>query len=209
MYSCVALEVRQGGTSRCCITHCVGTSSDSLLQVGSDLAVNSNALMTSLSLTQVVSHHTHFVSRKFTDWLSFSLPTKPAAELLSYSTTGELWPPWHHANLSSGDSHLCPQIKELFEDTKHADFARAHMLLNLVNLDQVLTANINESWNIWQKMFMKVMEHCIPRGTLPKRHNLPLTRTSSRLLKNEIAYTGNRNVSNDPRLTLKYTRLQN
>ena len=169
--------------------------------------------MTSLSLTQVVSQHTHFASWKFTDWLiiSSSLPTKLAAELLSYSTSGELWPPWHHTNLSSGDSHLCPQSKELFEDTQHADFARAHVLLNSVNLDQVLTANINESWNIWQKMFIKVMEHCIPSGTLPKRHNLPWLNKNiiQAILKNEIAYTGNRSVSNDPRLTLKYTRLQN
>ena len=56
---CVALEVRQGGTSCCCIVHCVGTSSESLPWVGSDLVVNSNVLMTSLSLTQAVSQHTH------------------------------------------------------------------------------------------------------------------------------------------------------
>ena len=56
---------------------------------------------------------------------------------------------------------------------KHADFTRARSLLNSVSWDQVLSMNINLSWDIWQNKFMEVMENCIPRGTLPEKWNLP------------------------------------
>ena len=67
-----------------------------------------------------------------------------------------------------------------------------------------------EHWEIWQNKFMEVMEHCIPRGTLPERRNLPwLNKSIVQEIKRRNCLFRKQNCGNDPRLTLKYTRLRN
>ena len=70
--------------------------------------------------------------------------------------------------------------------------------------------NINLSWEIWQNKFMEVMEHCIPRGTLPERQNLPwLNKSIVQAIKRRNCLFRKQNCTNDPMITLKYTRLRN
>ena len=59
---------------------------------------------------------------------------------------------------------------------KHADFELANNLLSQVKPSTVAindSHNINESWEKWNSEFLRIMEQCIPHGTLPKRKNLP------------------------------------
>ena len=109
---------------------------------------------------------------------------------------------WHHTQCRLSHKSVTNKLGSVWR-YEHADFNTVHALLNLV-----LTVNINQSWNIWQK---KLMEHCIPRGTLPKRHNLPWLNKNIllRLFKRWNCLYRKQKHANDPRLTLKYTRLWN
>jgi len=55
-----------------------------------------------------------------------------------------------------------------------ADFNKTNELLAGTNLEQLLdTSDVNQMLQIWENTFISIMEICIPRGTLPRRRNLP------------------------------------
>ena len=87
-----------------------------------------------------------------------------------------------------------------------------HTILDLTNWGQLLTENINESWDTWQQKFLEVMEHvqCIPIGTLSKRRNLPwLDKSIVQAIKRRNHLYKKHKRSNNPMLRVQYARLRN
>ena len=66
-----------------------------------------------------------------------------------------------------------------------ADFNLAIDLLSDRNLDALIEpSDVNLSWSKWKYSFLEVMDICIPKSYLPKRHNLPwLTKSLIQLIK--------------------------
>ena len=135
------------------------------------------ALMSFFSLTQVVSQNTG---------THFGPHGHSLIDLVLLSQPNQLQSCPVHPPLGNSDHHgiilslrwrlLCKSVASKQRSVwrcKHADFTRSCSLLNSVDWDQVLAMNMNLSWDIWRNKFMEVMEHCIPRGTLPERRNLP------------------------------------
>jgi len=55
----------------------------------------------------------------------------------------------------------------------NANWEKANDLLAATDWQLLITGDIDESWDNWQKRFLEVMQECIPQKTLPPRHNLP------------------------------------
>jgi len=55
----------------------------------------------------------------------------------------------------------------------NANWGKANDLLAATDWQLLITGDIDESWENWQKRFLEVMQECIPQKTLPPRHNLP------------------------------------
>ena len=57
---------------------------------------------------------------------------------------------------------------------KHADFNRANDLLMDIDLESITDpCNIHLTWSNWRKVFLDIMDECIPTSRLPNRKNLP------------------------------------
>ena len=55
-----------------------------------------------------------------------------------------------------------------------ANFERANQLLFECDWDELLKSDdVDRCLKVWNEHFMNVMEICIPKGTLPKKKNLP------------------------------------
>ena len=53
---------------------------------------------------------------------------------------------------------------------KHADHNRAKDLLMDVDLETIIDSNnIQSTWSNWKKMFVDIMDECIPTSILPNR----------------------------------------
>ena len=56
----------------------------------------------------------------------------------------------------------------------HADFGKACELINSTDWDAlIVNHDVNLSLHNWEHRFLQTMDVCIPKGTLPKRQNLP------------------------------------
>ena len=55
----------------------------------------------------------------------------------------------------------------------HADWEKACELIENFDWDSILNDDIDVSWSNWHKQFLKIMEECIPKRTLPQRKNRP------------------------------------
>jgi len=55
----------------------------------------------------------------------------------------------------------------------HADWERACELLDAVNWNALYSDNINIFWVRWRKVFLGIMEQCIPKLRIHKQRNLP------------------------------------
>ena len=113
-------------------------------------------LMSTFSLTQVVSQHTHFGphGRSLIDLVLLSQPS----QLQSCSVIPPLGNSDHHGIILSLKWRLLRKSvvskKRSVWRYKHADFTRTCSLLNSVDWDQVLSMNINLSWDTWRDNFM-------------------------------------------------------
>ena len=56
---------------------------------------------------------------------------------------------------------------------KHADWPKAHELIEETDWSSLITDDINISWENWKQHFMEIMKECIPQKVLPPRRNLP------------------------------------
>ena len=70
-----------------------------------------------------------------------------------------------------------------------ANFDLARELLENTNWDEILTEDVNTSWDNWRTRFLKVMEHCIPRVEIKAKRNLPwLTNSVVRAIRKRNSY---------------------
>jgi len=51
----------------------------------------------------------------------------------------------------------------------NANWEKANDLLAATDWQLLITGDIDESWENWQKRFLEVMQECIPQKTLPSR----------------------------------------
>ena len=55
----------------------------------------------------------------------------------------------------------------------HADWDQACERIEAFDWDNIITEDINSSWDGWHAAFLNIMEKCIPRKALHSKSNLP------------------------------------
>ena len=79
-----------------------------------------------------------------------------------------------------------PQVSRKVWRYKYADFERAQEMLSQIDYNSVVVEDVNASWKNWERMFLNIMEICIPTTTLPRQKNLPwLSKSILQLIKKE------------------------
>ena len=66
-----------------------------------------------------------------------------------------------------------PQVSRKVWRYKYADFERAQEMLSQIDYNSVVVEDVDASWKNWERMFLNIMEICIPTTTLPRQKNLP------------------------------------
>ena len=61
---------------------------------------------------------------------------------------------------------------------KDADFNRACELIEETDWDSLLSENVDESTVRWTERYLAIMEQCIPRHSVRRKHNLPWLTTN-------------------------------
>ena len=133
-------------------------------------------IINTFCLSQVVTDHTHVSPNGHTSLIDLVLMSSPSL-LQSCSTI----PP-----LSNSD-HLGLQVKTYWRTSaqttrsfqrtvwnySNADWSRACDLIDSTDWNSLVTDDVNTSWHEWQHRFLEIMNMCVPKQTLPRRHNLP------------------------------------
>ena len=102
-----------------------------------------------------------------------------------------------------------PQVSRNFKvwRYKYADFERAQEMLSQIDNNSVVEGDVNASWKSWERMFLNIMEICIPTTTLPTRKNLPwLSKSILQMIKKRNMYY---RKSKSPHYLNKYRLAQN
>ncbi len=85
-----------------------------------------------------------------------------------------------------------PQVSRNFKvwRYKYVDFERAQEMLSQIDYNSVVVeGDVNASWKNWERMFLNIMEICIPTTTVPTRRNLPwLSKSILQLIKKRNMY---------------------
>ena len=100
--------------------------------------------------------------------------------------------------------------REIWKYSK-ADFAKASNMIDDFNWDsQFHGKSVDEACSAWEEAILLIMDHCIPKGKVPKKKNTPWASPSIRqtILKRNYAYKRYRR-SGDAQSKLKYKRLRN
>ena len=94
---------------------------------------------------------------------------------------------------------------------KHADFNRANDLLMDIDLESIIDpCNIHLTWSNWRKVFLDIMDECIPTSTLPNRKNLPwLTKDIIQLMRKRNNLFKKAKDSNDPNDLQQFKAIRN
>ena len=93
---------------------------------------------------------------------------------------------------------------------KHADWNKAHELIEGTNWDSLLVDDVNTSWENWMKHFMEIMNECIPQRLLPNRHNLPwLSKSLVQLMRRRNMLYGQAKRSGKRSDVEKYKHIRN
>ena len=135
-----------------------------------------NALFVSLCLCQVVTEptRTSVSSSTMIDLVALSLPSA----LVFCSTISPLSNSDHfglHLRLLWRSNNLSHRsFSRAIWRYNHADWNKAQELLDVVDLDSLLSScDVNQAWLNWKDKFLSIMYECIPRALLPKRNNRP------------------------------------
>ena len=71
-------------------------------------------------------------------------------------------------------------------------------------------SDIHQSWEKWKEAFLSTMESCIPKSTLPKRHNLPwLSKSLIQSMKKRNLLYKRAHATNNPTIIAKYRSVRN
>ena len=92
-----------------------------------------------------------------------------------------------------------------------ADFELASNILSNLDLASIMDTNdIHQSWEKWKEAFLSTMESCIPKSTLPKRHNLPwLSKSLIQSMKKRNLLYKRAHTTNNPTIIAKYRSVRN
>ena len=138
-----------------------------------------DTIISSFSLVQVVADPTHTDSNGRSSLIDLALLSSPE-KLSSCSVI----PPLENStyNVHSG-IHLKMRTrtvrnKRLSRRTvwryKHANFEKANRLIESLDMTSILDPNdIDYSWENWRVEFLRIMDECVPKATLPNRSNIP------------------------------------
>ena len=138
-----------------------------------------DTIVSSFSFVQVVADPTHTASNGRSSLIDLALMSLPE-NLLSCSVI----PPLENStyNVHSG-IHLKMRTrpvraKGLSRRTvwryTHANFEKANRLIESLDMSSILDPNdIDRSWEKWRAEFLRIMDECVPKATLPNRSNVP------------------------------------
>ena len=133
-------------------------------------------IFASLGLSQVVSEPTHHCPNGPDSMLDLLAMSSPSL-LQSCETISPLSNSDHLGLLVSSQwKHSRPLLNRNARTVcmyNNANWEKANDLLAVTDWQLLITGDIDESWDNWQKRFLEVMQECIPQKTLPPRHNLP------------------------------------
>ena len=140
--------------------------------ISSDLLSNFSS---SLGLTQAVNHPTHIYHGR-----SHSLIDLVFVSNMSYFSSCQVIPPLANSDqfgicvyMRLKSSRRVDRPHRVIWQYAHADWDRARELLDAVNWDALYSDNINIFWMRWHKVFLNIMEQCIPKLLITKGRNLP------------------------------------
>jgi len=93
---------------------------------------------------------------------------------------------------------------------KHADWHKAHELIEGTNWDSLLVDDVDISWENWMKHFLEIMAECIPQRLLPNRRNLPwLSKSLVQLMRRRNMLFSHSKRSGKKSDIVKYKKLCN
>ena len=133
--------------------------------------------MQSFSLTQVVPEATHINPNGTATLIDLALVSTPSL-LQSCTIIPPIGNSDHngfllHLNWKSSSQQVRSQPRTIWR-YDHADFGKACELINSTDWDALIVDNdVSLSLQNWEQCFLQIMDVCIPKGTLPKRQNLP------------------------------------
>ena len=132
-------------------------------------------MLSTFSLFQVVTEHTHFGPHG-TSLIDLILLSQPS-QLLRCTTIPPLGNSDHYGIYTALKWRVFKKKvisnSRLIWRYKYADFEKACFLLDTIDWDIVLPNDVSNAWLTWQTIFLQIMEECVPRVVLRARHNLP------------------------------------
>ena len=133
-------------------------------------------LMQTLSLTQVVPEATH-VNTNGTATLIDLHPVNTPSLLQNCEVIQAIGNSNHNGILlqfkwKSNQQQMRSQPRPIWRYA-HADFNRACDMIDNTDWDTLISSNDIVSLLNWEQQFMHIINESIPKGTLPKRQNLP------------------------------------
>ena len=134
------------------------------------------SIFESFCLSQIVTDHTHLGPNGTTSMIDLIATSSPSllqsCETIPPLSNSDhmgllLQSQWRQARQPRGGSTRYIWLY------KHADWHKAHELIEGTNWDSLLVDDVNISWENWMKHFLEIMAECIPQRLLPNRRNLP------------------------------------
>ena len=173
-----------------------------------------NNVMHSFSLSQVVTEPTHFISENTSSLIDLVLMSAP--EHLKECVTVPPLSNSDHSGISIRletltIAHHKRQQKRSIWRYSHADFSTACELLDEINFDHIFaSSSIDECWQRWKETFLKIMDICIPKSTLPTKRSLPwISKEIVQMIKKRNYYHRRYKQSNLLRYHAAYKRTRN
>ena len=133
-------------------------------------------LMQTLSLTQVVPEATHVNTNGTATLIDLHLVNTPSL-LQNCEVIQAIGNSNHNRILlqfkwKSNQQQMRSQPRPIWRYA-HADFNRACDMIDNTDWDTLISSNDIVSLLNWEQQFMHIINESIPKGTLPKRQNLP------------------------------------
>ena len=169
--------------------------------------------MVSFSLSQIVESPTHYshsgqpslIDLVFVSDVSYFCTCSVIPNLANSDHLGLL------VSLKHRHSARIPTCRRQVWRYKHADFIKANDIsCDIVTSDILDPTDIQISWSRFKRIFLEVMEECIPRSVLPDRKNLPwMSKEIVQLIRKRNLFFTKADHSGDIGDRLKFKQLRN